>query len=305
MKEPHLREALEWLVRLRDEKSGDDEKHAFRRWLGREPEHQTAWNNANALWESFEPAKQEVATLRKNDTAMSRRQVMLGLPSGAMLTGLGWHVTRPSFWADYKTKAGETQDITLADGSVINLGSRSTISVNFTPGMRRVDLLQGEAFFTVTPDQKRPFLVAAFETEITALGTAFNVNIWPDKASVAVAQHAVSITRAGHIPFTLNEGWQTSFDQSTVHAAVKIDQDNIGAWRHGRLIFHARPLRDVLSELSRYRGGRIVIWEDAIGDVPVTAVFDADHPDAALQTIAKTLNLKVLELPAGVAVLYT
>ena len=114
-----------------------------------------------------------------------------------------------------------------------------------------------------------------------------------------------ALTQSGRQPVTLSEGWQTSFDQSVIHDAIEVGQDSIGAWRHGRLIFHAKPLRDVLSEISRYRGGRIVIWEDAIGDVPVTAVFDAHDPDAALNTIVRTLGLRVLELPIGIAILYT
>lgn len=313
MNDANLRKALEWLVLLRDENSNADDQKTFEKWLKSAPENRVSWDEANQLWRSLEPVKQEITTLRKRDSEVSRRRVLAGLSGLAVVGGAGWYTSRPAFWSDHITVAGETRAITLADGSQINLGSRSSISVDLTPTARRISLLQGEAFFSVVADKNKPFLVTAMGTEITAVeteaeteaGTKFNVHLWGDKATVSVAEHAVKVSHSEHMPVTVKEGWEASFDKNIIRSAVEVDFASIGAWRQGHLVFRSRPLHDVLNVLARHRGGRIIVLDGALGDIPVSAVFDANDPDAALKTIVQTLELKTLNLPANVTLIYT
>ena len=65
---------------------------------------------------------------------------------------------------------------TLSDGSVVtvNKGSSITYSTKFKGGTRRV-ALKGEAFFNVTPNKQKPFIVSVNDVEITVVGTSFDV----------------------------------------------------------------------------------------------------------------------------------
>jgi Fe2+-dicitrate sensor, membrane component len=302
---PLLREALEWLVRLGDEHCNATDRAAFAHWLGQGPQHRAAWAEAEALWDSFDPVSTEIAALRQRDRRITRRNA-LGVLVGAGIAGAaGWHVTRPEFGADYKTTAGEMRDITLADGSRVNLGGRSALGVDLGEKSRRVHLLAGEAYFTVAGEAERPFVVEASGVQITALGTAFNVNIGTGGGQVAVAEHAVSVRVHRRGAIRLEQGWQAGFDAERLYPAAEVESDDIGAWRQGRLVFRATPLRDVLDQIARYRGGKISVWNKATAEIPVTAVFDAKAPEAALETITETLGLKRVDLPAGLSVLYS
>lgn len=71
---------------------------------------------------------------------------------------------------------GQQMELTLADGSLIKMNSGSTLEypVVFAKDHRRVKL-EGEAFFKVEHDQERPFTVETYASEVSVLGTEFNV----------------------------------------------------------------------------------------------------------------------------------
>ena len=78
---------------------------------------------------------------------------------------------------EHKTRIGEFRTVTLSDFSRVTLNTNSRISVayNEQSEIRRIHLLQGEAFFDVAKDPLRPFVVNVNGKEIRVVGTAFNV----------------------------------------------------------------------------------------------------------------------------------
>ncbi len=77
---------------------------------------------------------------------------------------------------------GEKANITLADGSLVWINSGSSLTYNnaFNQKERKV-FLEGEAYFEVAKDPKRPFIVHTRDMDIEALGTAFNVRAYPEE----------------------------------------------------------------------------------------------------------------------------
>src|SRR5690606_41475040 len=82
----------------------------------------------------------------------------------------------------------EDGDIQLAHGTAIQLGAASTLTTRYAADRRAVDLRSGEAFFTVTHDSDRPFVITAGPLHIEDLGTAFNVRRTGQRVSVAVTE---------------------------------------------------------------------------------------------------------------------
>ena len=76
-----------------------------------------------------------------------------------------------------ETSVGEQKVLSLADGSVIHLNTDSLVLVDFSDSRRDIHLLRGEAHFEVAHDEKRPFIVKVDNNTVTAVGTAFNVQI--------------------------------------------------------------------------------------------------------------------------------
>jgi len=69
------------------------------------------------------------------------------------------------------------------------------------------------------------------------------------------------------------------------------------AWQRGKLIFNGKPLGQVLTELERYRHGRIVLSDSKLAAMEVSGVFDLDEPEALLRTLEQRYGLKVTYLP--------
>src|SRR5690606_37958963 len=71
----------------------------------------------------------------------------------------------------HATGIGEQRSLALADGSRIELNARSRIKIRYTDQQRRVELLEGQAFFDIASDKNRPFIVDTGGSSIRAVGT--------------------------------------------------------------------------------------------------------------------------------------
>lgn len=302
-------EAVQWFVILRDEDATDDDRRGFDAWLLSSPEHDKAWRETERLWgglallgDKHAPEKSPTSPPRAVPqryatpirASARRRFSWKAFPLVACLVlaaAIGWQMTPAGIMADYRSGVGENQTVRLDDGSVIELATASAIDVKLNNDQRTVKLLTGEAFFTVARDPQRPFIVLAGDGQVKVLGTAFNVRI-EDGVTVAVTHNTVEVSAAGHSA-DVTEGQLVHYSSVGVSSVATADLDTVQAWRSGQLVFKDTPLNQVIAELQRYRHGYIQLLSGDVGNLKVTAVFDARRPDAALETIAKSLNLSI------------
>ena len=287
---PVIREALRWFAVLRDDGVTNEDRQAFELWKNQSAEHLAAWERAGALWAAFAPVETEMHQSRIKK--LSRRAfIASGIGMLAAGSGSYWFYQNGAF-ADFSTAAGEIRTLTLADGSVVDLGSRSALSVNYSETQRRLTLHWGEAYFTVAPEQ-RSFIVTANGGETKALGTRFNIRTDDKFVTVAVIEHQVEISLPGLPSERLSSGWQLAYKPDAILPAQEVDINTVEAWRKGRLIYHKAPLRSVLNDIERYRGGFIILTDNRLGDMQVSAAFSTDTVDATLVSIAQTLPITV------------
>ncbi len=301
--DPIYMQALEWFVRMKDERVSEEDRLAFKSWLAIDSSHAVAYDRARTLWSRFDIVKPEyerLQTLRR----IGRRGFMIGGLVALVAGSTTYIISRPGLFADYKTDIAERRSLNLPDGSTVELGGYSALSVRFTEGERRLILHRGQAFFQVAADKNRPFIVQAAMGDIRALGTAFDINIMPDLVTVSVVEHSVEVKTSGTGSVVVQSGWQVSYDDKGILPARQIDMSLVQAWRQDRIIFEDVPLRRVLDELERYRHGRIILMDSSIGDIPVTAIFDTRHPENALRIIAETLPIRILNMDGYIAVIY-
>lgn len=296
-------QALEWLVRMQDEKAGAEDRQAFEAWLAADAANKAAYERARALWQRFDIITPEYEKLRRAGR-IGRREVLLGGLAVLIAAPTAYVVSRPGFLADHKTAAGERRTVVLADGSSVELGSYTALSVDYTPSERRLTLHRGQAFFDVAADAGRPFIVNAAMATVQALGTRFDVKLRDDAGIVSVIEHAVAVRTAGASPIELREGWQVSYGTGGVDQPHEADLASVTAWRNDRIVFEDAPLRLVLQDLERYRYGRIVLMDETIGDMPVTAIFDTRQTSAALQTIERTLPVRIVDAGGLLTIVY-
>lgn len=296
--DPVYMKALEWFVLLQDKTVSADDRRAFSAWIASDPAHRVAYERAQTLWQRFDAVKPEYDRFRqsghKSDGRVGRRGVVLGGLTALVFLPGAYLLSRPGLFATYQTGVGERRSFTLADGSTVELGSYSALSLDFSGNGRNLVLHEGQGFFQVASDPSRPFVVSANGGTITALGTAFDVKLIDRAVTVSVVEHAVSVAFGQSDSVRLDEGWQITYGGDEAALPQRADPQTVEAWRNDRIIFEDVPLSRVLSELERYRRGRIFLTDTEIGNMPVTAIFDTRDAEAALATIAETLPVRVL-----------
>lgn len=273
------REAATWFALLLDEKTPQMDYERFRAWLLADERNAQAYARIEQLWSraALEPAKTE--------DAPSRRSILKMTSGVILLAGTGATAWTLATGPDYSTGTGEIRSLTLSDGSRVELGAASAISVDFTPSLRRIRLHGGEAYFAVASDAARPFRVEAGSVTATALGTAYSVSIAPERTSVAVTEHHVRVEAAGRT-VDLQHGDAIDWESGILGSVVKGDAENRVRWRDRQLIFLARPLGEVIAEVNRWRKGRLVITDHALAARKVTAILDVND----IEDIDKTLE---------------
>ncbi|MGZ4953964.1 MAG: FecR family protein, partial [Methylobacter sp.] len=248
-------QAIDWLLRIRSENCTETERDAFNTWLEESDSHRQAYETVQAQWEGMEPFK--AMSFPARDAALRYRvkspsRLFIYSAAATLLLAMGLTAFMPNGWLGiphtYVAEKGDRKTVTLADGSRIELNTESEVRIHFNRWQRNVEMIKGEAFFTVAHDIERPFEVRAGSGRIRDIGTAFEVYIKPEHVIVAVQEGIVEVQAAGKRE--LIAGQQLAFSNSGEFQTLQ-GQDIAGltAWRQGNLVFRNRRLDDVLAEV--------------------------------------------------------
>lgn len=157
---------------------------------------------------------------------------------------------------EYYIPTAEIHELTLPDGTRVMLNSKSTLLYpeQFTGATRSVYLI-GEANFRVKPDQKHPFIVKANDFQITALGTEFNVNAYPenDELIATLLEGAVKVEFNNLMSqIILKPSEQLTYNKQTKTHCLQLPQiEDVTAWQRGELVFSNMYLEDIFTNLER------------------------------------------------------
>ena len=152
---------------------------------------------------------------------------------------------------------GERSLVTLEDGTQVwlNADSKLEYSHDFLNGSTREVYLQGEAYFDVTSDKSRPFIVHVQDVEIKVLGTSFNVKGYQGEHTIeATLVHGkISLSGASADNVTLAANQRAVFLREKKRLLVEnnVQTDNYTSWRKGVLVFDDQPLYEILPILER------------------------------------------------------
>ena len=196
--------------------------------------------------------------VRQQDTLKEEDGTVIGLHGKSITYNCSVDSTEgKSLFNEIVIPRGGEYVLTLADGTSVclNAGSKLRFPVQFSGNMRRVEL-EGEGYFQVVRDEKKPFVVEASGVNITVLGTEFNVSNYPENLNVqtTLVEGSVKVVseRDGDV-YILQPGEQAVFDKSSgeLHVAA-VDVSYATAWKEGRLRFRDRPLKEIMDFISRW-----------------------------------------------------
>lgn len=286
-------EASGWYYRLQAEDLCDTERDAFAAWLALGPAQMQAWNEVLDLSGALRGPARAIRKTQRARWRKPRMQVWACAACVLLMFGLLASSPWPDRWrADYATATGELRAVALADGSQLQLNTDTAVQVDLSGGERRVRLLRGEAWFDVSHDASRPFLIRSGDGWVRVVGTRFSVAQQGDQTRVRVAQGKVQVS-ADHMQSVLLEpGRGVEYSGTQLGAEHGFDVAGEFAWRQRQLVFREQPLAEVVDALNRYWPGRVLVLGDALRQRKVSGVFEIDKPDAVLKALTHTLGLR-------------
>lgn len=299
-----------------DNSLSPEEKRILQSWLDEDTANQRYYDTLKSTWAmaakahaDFIPATEKNWELfRRHITDTGKRSFLhtyrnaLRIAAGVILL-CGAATTYFVFFSHPKvqvlTQAKEKKTITLPDGSKVFLNQQSSLryAAGFN-GSERAVQLEGEAFFEVTQQSDKPFVVYTKHTQTQVLGTSFDVKSYdPAQVEVAVVTGKVAFSGRNSTQgrLVLSEGDKGVLQQSKTLKQMHIEDPNFMAWKENRLAFQDTRISDVINTLEDYFDVQIELASPETGRLRYNGTFDPEQlssVDSVLEVICPTVNLR-------------
>jgi transmembrane sensor len=307
-------EALAWLTRVSLGEASRDDLAALRQWRDASPAHATALAQAGRLWRELAAPVEALArsgalsvpVRSKAVHRPSRRALLAGGFAAAAAAG-GVMAVRPplGLWpslaelaADHRTGTGEQRHLTLAGAVSVDLNTQTSIALRTEDQGPGIELISGETAVAVGGSATKPFVVVAAGGRMTASEASFNVRRDGPSVRLTCIDGEVAVECKGRA-LTLRASQQAIYDGEGLGEVVSIDPATVTAWRDGMLVFRDAPLVRVIEEVNRYRPGRIILLDSALGQRLVTARFEIGRLDTVMGQIGHVFKVPVKRLLGG------
>lgn len=299
-------EAAHWCMRLHEPDFSATERVHLEQWLNSDPAHQREFDAMLEIWDisEFLPVLTSATTapvlVAPRAVRLPRRATRRPLMAAAVLAftlplaGLiGWN---QGWIADsYQRFESETatRNVTLADGSHVQMNLGTRLSYSNYKDQRSVTLSQGEAFFKVQHDAAHPFMVNAGRGQIQVTGTQFNVWTYKDSVIVTLAEGSVRVlgdkAERDRVAY-LSPGMQARYDPASIDPQVSAASlDNTMAWRNGKLVLDNLTLADALPQINRYLDTPVHIADAATAQLRIGGIYNTHDIAGLVQALPKVL----------------
>ena len=193
---------------------------------------------------------------------------------------------------------GQRVNITLSDGTNVWLNARTKIvyPAVFDKSVRQV-AVDGEAYFDVAKDKKRPFIVETGKCNMEVLGTKFNVEGYSDKDDFEVTLMEGSVRVASRIglgdTLMLKPDSKACLQKDGRLKVIPVDDYNPYRWKEGLICFRNESFLSIMSDLEKYFGVSIVVENKNVLKYYFTGKFrQADGIDYALRVLQRDIRFK-------------
>lgn len=297
--------AIEWFLERSESGTDHGTEAAFEAWLAESPSHQLAywrveagWARAGLLAAVRPPRRQQ----RNDGERKSRGRWFVRAAAVALIAAVGTTALFVSPRDDavtYETPIGGHRIVVLADGSRIELNTATTLKIASGGEGRRIELLQGEAFFKVKHDARHPFIVDTGGHRLVDLGTEFSVRKTAEELKVGLVEGSVRLEEAGTWSDTqlavLSPGdvAVAAAGKVTITKAVSQQVADDLSWRQGRLVFRHATLANAAAEFARYNKHALVIPDSRVAQLTFSSAFPTDGVEAFVRVAQKSLGLHV------------
>jgi transmembrane sensor len=301
--------AAAWVARL-DTGADAAVRAELDAWLAADERRGGAYFRAQAAWTMLDRAcvlrgsldVQPAEDIETERPRFSRRTVMFGggmIAASVAAAAVGIGQLRQST-ERIETAVGEIRRVPLKDGSFAAVNTNTRLAVTLKRESREVQLDSGEAWFEVAKDADRPFVVAAGDVRVRAVGTAFAVRRTGDGADVQVTEGVVEVwSKSDPTNVRRLSAGTAAFASNTAGPSLPADTgpdlDRTLAWRNGQLMFDGETLEAAAAEFNRYNMIQVEIADPALAQEKMVGRFRTNEPDAFARAAATVLGASARE----------
>ena len=324
-KEDIHQQACEWISKI-DRGLSPKEKAELTCWAQDSESHRQMLFQIAELWDDLSALNELSGLFPLREREPEQRKTFRETTRWSIAAGFAFLVVGAASWLMHsqgslhpnnevqqitmaETALGEQKPVSLQDGSVIHLNTNSLVHIDYSSTRRLITLVRGEAHFDVAHDESRPFVVETGKNSVTAVGTAFNIQLGNEgKFELLVTEGKVlvqDVLREAHSP-TLDmirpldsEGVLMVSGEKAVFSGldnepVTLSLDQVQrdlAWQQGMVVFQGEPLAEALVEVSRYTSIHFEISDEQIKQKRVAGYFKAGDIEGLLFALKNNFGI--------------
>lgn len=300
---------VEQIISSFEGKLTEDEKARLQNWLDESPDHQLQFDELKRVYDAtkrmrieFHPDEQRA--LQSVNRKLQTRRIITWSQRIAASLAFCFLITRVVFYFlpgnEYlEVRSVNQQVIYLPDSSKVTLAAHSFLKYQKQfEGKERDVVLRGKAYFEVSPNKYKPFIISTSNTKIRVLGTKFLVDAKNASKEIVVVDEGKvafsSIKNAKRRPLELvanKVGIWSANDNSLIEQSKSTPNQNASISR--RLVFNDTPLRQVIQDFETYFKIKVVLEDKKLDNLKYSGIFSDIQAENAIDILAKSLNLTV------------
>ncbi|MFD0765460.1 FecR family protein [Mucilaginibacter lutimaris] len=303
------------ITRYLSKQTSTEENEVLVDWIAADKQNEQTFEEVKRVWLGYKRSAgaDSVTALAKLHTRIALKEHRLAtakvqrlriytIPAAAALVLLiaGWFAYRlllppqQNTYLKETTLSGQKKRIVLPDGTRVVLGPESSFSypTAFEKGKRIVSVI-GEAYFEVTKNPHRPFIVQTQAMSVQVLGTHFNVNATKNQNinTVSLLEGKVKVKLMDKVneEYFLKPGQELSVNKQS-HQVLQRQLDSIAvlSWLNNVLIFKNEKLGDVAPRIEKMYGVKIIFTDQATADTKLYATFNNKTLAEVMRTICES-----------------
>ncbi len=196
-------------------------------------------------------------------------------------------------WNTLTVPARMNYKLELSDGTEVWMNSASNLKFpfNFTGATREV-YLEGEAYFIVAKDIKKPFIVHTQGTHIKVLGTSFNINSYGLEVITSLVEGAV-VNNAAQQSVLMKPGTQATYSSTSGFTQKPFEADRVLSWMQGIYYFDDIPLANMTAVIKRWFNVNLVVDNPKISNLTFTGAIEKNKSlDSFISNLEATSGIK-------------
>ena len=307
--EKHNRHIDELITKYLDKSLTREECAELRRYLAEDKKHlayfaeiRDLWLYNTALWQPVISTRSALEKLKKRirkytSLVKIRRTVYYASQIAAVIAiAFIFHTVKESNVYSATTHTFLTSphksEVTLPDGTIVWLNNNTKLIYPeaFSSTERSV-YLEGEAYFKVTKNKARPFVVKSQGQEIKVLGTSFGVRSYQEETSIFTTLVSGSVEVQGtHGKVRLTPSHQAVYDKNSKDIAIKqVNTELYTGWKNGKMLYDNCPLEEILRDLKRWYSFEVFYTNSQSQQIPFTLnIRKYEKIDGVLELMQKT-----------------